>query len=456
MTKIYSAPWLLPISSSPIQDGALAVECDQIAAHGSLQAMREQFPEAEVREFSEAAIVPGLINTHTHLELTAMRGFLDAEEAHFPAWLRKLTIARLERLTPEDLYISSVWGACEAARAGITCVGDSSDSANESIRALKDVGLRGTVFQESFGPDPKLSAENFRKLTEKVARLREVETDLVRAGVSPHAPYTVCASQLQRISEFAISERLPLMMHAAESRAEEMLVRDGRGPFAESLRKRGIEWSAPGVSTIRYLSRNRILETAPLLAHCINVDDDDLALLKEAKASVAHCPRSNAKLGHGRAPFARFLRQKISVGLGSDSVASNNSCDILSEARFAVLLSRSDWEAEGSSPGTTAELLGASEALHAATLGGAEALSLRGLTGELRKGLAADFAVVSLSGTHQFPSYDPISTLVFASSGHDVLMTVVGGKEIYAEGAIKTIDEDRLRARMREIAGKLM
>jgi cytosine/adenosine deaminase-related metal-dependent hydrolase len=447
MTTLYCARWVLPISSPAIVDGAIAIKGDQITSVGSRVALTRQFPQATVREFGESAIIPGLVNAHSHLELTAIRGFLEKEEADFFAWLKKLTTARLERTTPDDLYMSAAWGACEAVRAGVTCVADASDSAYESMSALRDVGLRGIVFQESFGPDPRLAGENFEKLKTKVARLREFETSLVKCGVSPHAPYTVSTPQLELISEFAIAEGLPLMMHAAETEMEVALMRDGQGPFAEGLRNRGIEWRAPGVSTIQYLNYHGVLKTRPLLAHCINVDDADIETMKQTQTRVAHCPKSNAKLGHGIAPFGKFLEKGIVVGLGSDSVASNNTCDLLEEARFALLLARAVANAN--------RLANAEEALQTVTLGGAQALRFEGQIGELREGLQADFAVVSLDGPHQIPSYDPASTLIFASSGRDVILTVIAGKEVYRDGRVTTVDEERLRARMKEIAEKL-
>jgi 5-methylthioadenosine/S-adenosylhomocysteine deaminase len=148
---------------------------------------------------------------------------------------------------------------------------------------------------------------------------------------------------------------------------------------------------------------------------------------------VAHCPKSNAKLGHGRAPFAKFIAAGVAVGLGSDSVASNNTCDILEEARFATLLSR----AAGSH-------VSAKEVVKAATFGG-----------QLSAGSQADLTVVSLKGTHQLPIYDPIATAIFASSGRDVILTVIAGREVYRDGRISHVDEDRLRARMLEISHKL-
>jgi 5-methylthioadenosine/S-adenosylhomocysteine deaminase len=312
------------------------------------------------------------------------------------------------------------------------------------MNALRDVGLRGIVYQESFGPDPNLANENFEKLKAKIERLRERETALVKCGVSPHAPYSVCAPQLELISAFAVDEGLPLMMHAAETSMEVSLLRDGSGPFAEGLKRREIEWHAPGLSPIQYLNDHGVLQTRPLLAHCIHVDDADLETIKQTGTRVAHCPKSNAKLSHGVAPFSKFVEQGIAVGLGSDSVASNNTCDLFEEARFALLLARAQ-----ANPASAAEVL------HAATLGGARALGMADQIGELREGLQADFAVVSLTGAHQIPAYEPTAALIFASSGRDVVLTVVAGREVYRDGRVSTVDEERLRARMNEIAEKL-
>src|SRR6185295_8006011 len=179
MTKVYRARWVLPISSPAIGDGAIAVDHDRIISVGAQFTLREQFPEATVCDLGESAIIPGLVNAHSHLELTAMRGFLENEAGDFFAWLKKLTRARLDRMTADDLNVSAAWGACEAARAGVTCVADASDAALQSLNALREVGLRGIVYQESFGPDPKLATENFEKLKAKIAVLRERETPLI-------------------------------------------------------------------------------------------------------------------------------------------------------------------------------------------------------------------------------------------------------------------------------------
>lgn len=445
MPFIYSARWLLPIVSPVIIDGAVAVEESRIVAVGPRAEIAANFPESPVTDFGVAAILPGLINLHSHLELTVMRGFLERQENDFFAWLRKLTLARLA-MTAQDLLVSATSGAIEAARAGVTCMGDASSAAAQGIRALQAVGLRGIVYQESFGPDARLARENLAQLRDQIAQLRMLEDPLVRVGVSPHSPYTVSGPQLEMISRLALEQRLPVMMHAAESSAEKLFMLEGGGPFAEGLSKRGIEWQAPGISTIKYLKRHGVLETRPLLAHCLNVDDSDLELIAQSDSGIAHCPKSNAKLGHGRAPFANFLKHAVKVGLGSDSVASNNTCDILEEARFATLLARLD---------SDHDRVSAEHALFAATVGGARALGLDRTIGSLAAGMQADITVVGLNGAHQEPVHDPLAALVFASSGRDVLMTMVGGKEIYRDGQVSGVDESETGDKSTTIRAKI-
>jgi cytosine/adenosine deaminase-related metal-dependent hydrolase len=449
MTTLYCARWVLPITAQAIEDGAVAVEGSRIVAVGPRASLMDGYGDG-VEDFGEAVIMPGLINAHSHLELTAMRGFLEREEGAFPAWLAKLTNARLNHLTAEDLYVSAAWGAVEAARAGVTTLMDASDAAGLSMRALSDVGLRGIVYQESFGPDARLARENFEKLKDKISILRGGETELVRVGVSPHAVYTVCAPLLEMLTAFALEENLPLMMHAAESEAEELLVREGRGPFAENLSRRAIEWPVPGSSVMEYLEKVGVLRARPLLAHCIRADERDIERIVEAGAGIAHCPKSNAKLGHGRAPFAAFVDKGARVGLGSDSVASNNLCDMLEESRFAALLSRA-----GGDHLASGQMMSAREVLFAATAGGARAVHLEGLTGSLAAGLQADLIAINLKDRHQQPVYDVESALVFSSSARDVLLTIVAGREVFRRGRVLTIDEELLSARIREIQEKL-
>jgi 5-methylthioadenosine/S-adenosylhomocysteine deaminase len=449
MTKIYCARWVLPILSEPIEGGAVAVEGVHIVGVGARRELKKRFPWAVVEDFGEAVILPGFVNCHTHLELTAMRGFLEPEEGDFFAWLRRVTVSRGEHMSAEDLYTSAAWGAVEAARAGVTCVGDASDSGAPVMRALRDVGLRGVVYQEAFGPDARTAAEQFDKARAKIDALRRDETRLVKLGLSPHAPYTVSRPLLEMLLYFAVEERLSLMMHVAESEAEQELMTEGGGPFAAAYAARGFEFDSPRTTTVRYLADVGVLGVM-LLAHCVRVDAGDIELLGSHVARVAHCPKSNAKLGHGRAPLASMLGAGVKVGLGSDSVASNNTCDMLEEARYAVLASRAAGETlEGG------RALDAARALHMATRGGAHALNLWSTSGALHEGMEADLVAVRLDAAHLTPAYDPAAALVFSASGRDVLLTVVAGREVFRDGRVTTLDESALRARVRDLARRL-
>jgi cytosine/adenosine deaminase-related metal-dependent hydrolase len=456
MTAIYSARWVLPIVSSAIEFGAVAIEGNTIAAVGAAAEIKARFPQAAVTDFGESVILPGLVNAHSHLELTVMRGFLERDEHDFFAWLRKLTIARMA-MASDDLSVSAACGAIEAVRAGVTCVGDSSSFATQTMQAVGAIGLRGIVYQESFGPDPNVAEQSVANLRRELDAMRAIETSTVRAGVSPHAPYTVSAPQLEMISRLAIEDRVPLMMHAAESQAEKVFMLEGTGAFAEGLRKRNIEWKAPGISTIQYLGRHGVMETKPLLAHCITVNDQDIETILVADASIAHCPKSNAKLRHGVAPLAKFLAGDLKVGIGSDSVASNNNCDLLEEARFALMMARASGTdfslCRDSEPPQTKVC--ATDVLFAATLGGARALGLDHEIGSLREGMQADLAVVGLDGAHQEPVTNPVDTLIFSSSGRDVRMTMVAGKEIFRDGKVTTADELELRSQLLPVRKKL-
>jgi 5-methylthioadenosine/S-adenosylhomocysteine deaminase len=315
------------------------------------------------------------------------------------------------------------------------------------MAALREVGLRGVVYQEVISPDARVADELLSKLRADVARLRELENELVRVGVSPHTPFTVSEKLLAGVTDYVSAEKLPLMIHAAESADEDELLKRGRGAFAESFAARGIEWRSPRMSPIQYLAQRGVLAARPLLAHCVRVDEADIETIKEAHASVAHCPKSNLKLGHGHAPFAKM--SGLSRGFGSDSVASNNTCDLLEEARFATLLARLRTDASGG------ELYTAQDALTDATRGGALALGYAEGSGTLDTGGAADLAVVKLDGAYQLPVYHAAHALIFSSSARDVALTMVAGREVYRDGHVTTVDEERLRARMAEIREKV-
>ena len=359
-----------PITAPRIADGAVLVdERGTIAAVGPAASVPA--PEGARRlEFPDGALVPGLVNCHTHLELTHLTG--KNRETAFAHWIRTIRALK-DNTTPEEFLQSAEQGVRDAWAAGVTCVADTG-STGAPLDALARLGGRGIYYQEVFGPDPAKCGASLAELTGAVAHLSPLTSHLVRLGVSPHAPYTVSDTLYRATTQFARHEQLPVAVHLAESREETELVRDGTGPFAEALRARGIAVRAHDCSPVEYLLRLGVLASGNCLGiHCVQVDDRDIEILSEAGVAVAHCPRSNRAHGHGTAPLAAFRRAGVRVGLGTDSVVSVGDADLRAEARAAGL----DGE----------------EALRMLTLEGARALGLEREIGSLEVGKEADLAV---------------------------------------------------------------
>ena len=440
---LVTADWILPISGAPLEGGAVDVREGRIHAVGSARELLPAAEESRRIDLGQAALLPGLVNTHAHLELTALRGFL--EEDDFFSWIRKLTDTKYGRLDEEDLLCSARLGVIEATRAGITTIADIAD-AGVSLAALVEGGLRSVLYQEVFGPDPDQAEASLEGLKEKLAAHEAARTQRVSIGISPHAPYTVSRRLFEMVAEFALSGGYPVSVHAAESAAEAAFVQKAEGPFADYLRSRDIEVKPLGESTIRFLEETGLLETSPLLAHCIDCSEEDLRIVAGSGSAIAHCPKSNAKLGHGTAPLAAMLREGARVGLGSDGVVCNNTCDLLEEARFGALLQRAGGEED---------ILGAGDFLRLATLGGAAALGLDGDIGSIEEGKLADLCAVNLDSPHLAPVLDVEAAVLWSASARDVILTVVEGEVLYDGRELRRLDEAFLSEPLETIREKL-
>ena len=437
--RLYHAEWVIPVTDRPVRDGTVAVEGERIAYVGP----RQGAPPGDDVELGAAMLLPGLVNAHTHLELTVMRGML--EGLRFPDWIVRLQRAKVAVLDRDRMLDSARSGLAEGVRSGITCYADTCDS-GVTLDAMREAGVRGIMYQEVFGPDPARATAALEELKAKVEGHRAATDDLRSLGVSPHAPYTVSDELFALVAEYARAESLPLAVHIAESREEQLLVCEGTGTFAEGLRRRGIAVGPRARSPIALLERAGALGEHTLAIHCVRVDEDDIAVLAASDTAVAHCPISNAKLGHGIAPVTRMIAQGIRVALGSDSMASNNRMHLLEEARSAVLAQHI---AQCSPCAVSAR-----EALAMTTIDGARALGQDRRIGSLEPGKDADLAAFALGPAAGAAEHDPEAAAVWALGGAGAVCVVVAGVELVANGVL--LREDPLvEARVRETARAL-
>jgi cytosine/adenosine deaminase-related metal-dependent hydrolase len=443
--KRLRARWVLPVTAPPIENGEVVIEDERIV---EVRPSRDAAITG-VRDFGEAVIMPGLVNVHTHLDYTLMRGLL--EDVDFFPWIRELT-ARKAVLEEADWVASATMGAAEAVAGGVTTIGECTDSGAALIGA-KRLGLRGIVYQEVFGIDESQTVEEIvSELDLKVRALRwQASGTHLRIGVSPHAPYTVRPELFRALAAYAEKDDLPVCVHAAESQAESDLLRDACGTIAEMYARRGITWSAPGCTTVEYLDSLGVLGPRTLLVHGVQVSAQDREVVRRAGAAWAHCPKSNAKLGNGIAALGLMLGCGPSdtprVGLGSDSVASNNTIDMFEEMRFAVLLQRAR--------SRRYDAMTSRQAVELATIHGARALGMEDLIGSLEPGKQADVTAVRLDSVPTLPVYDPYNALVYAGSARDVEMTMVAGHVLYDRGRFTYGGIDEARATLASAAQKM-
>ncbi len=404
---------MLPVAAEPIEGGAVLVESDgRIAAVGADGDVPR--PRDAVRiALPDAALLPGLVNAHAHLELTAMRGLV--RDLPFFQWIR-LVRAIKDGLDAAAFRASARWGVLESFAAGITTTGDTG-STLQAAAALDELGGRGVAYHEVFGPDPAACGESVAQLRRDLAALAARRSDRVEIGVSPHAPYTVSDALLGAVTALARGaggpRSLKAAMHTAESREETELVAHGTGPFAEYLAGRGIAAAPRARSTVAWLEAAGFLAARPLLIHCVTLDAGDVAAVARARATVAHCPWSNAALGHGRADLAALRRAGIAVGLGTDSVAAGGRLDLFAEARLAAM----------------ATPLSPREMLRLVTADGAAALGVAGV-GVLEEGAWGDLAAVALGSPAFAGAAGPEAAVARGATASDVVFAAVAGRVV--------------------------
>ena len=398
---VYAAKHLLPVASAPVPNGAIAVHDGRIVAVGRRKDVVKAHPGAEVRDLGDAVIVPGLINAHTHIELSFMNGDPPAGGT-FMTWLADL-VAKRAQVDPGVAAQAAAAAVLTMVQRGTVAVGDIANG-TWSAPIVARSGLHGLAFHELFG-FRAADAESILDLAAQ--RLEAIDSDpdvkgareRITTVLTPHAAHTTSHPLLKALGGRAVASSEVLSIHVAESDEETQLLRDGSGPFKDFLIERGAwdpSFKAPGLSPVEYLDRLGVLTPRTLAVHCIHIDNQDLSRLQARGVTVVTCPRSNQRLGVGKAPIPKLMASGIPVAIGTDSLASSPDVDVFTEVAHL----RQDH------PG-----LSPAAALRIATLNGARALLLDKEFGSIEPGKSAALTVVGLND----PGDDPLEAVTWSS-----------------------------------------
>ncbi len=413
--------------SEPIRSGAVAVANGRIAAVGPAEELLELAPSGEVLNAGNCIIMPGLVNTHSHLAMTVLRGI--ADDLPLKQWLEEhIWPAEKEHVNRDVVRLGTELAAAEQLLAGVTTTTDMYFFGDEVCSVLADAGMRGVVAESLIGfatPRCATSDEMIEKQRDLIAAY--CKHPLIVPSVAAHSPYSVSAKDLVREAELAEEFGVPMQIHLSETSWEvEQLLRE------------------KGMSPVAYLADLGVLSDRTVAAHCVHVSPEDIGLLAEFEAGVSHNPVSNLKLGSGISPVPALVAAGVKVGLGTDGAASNNTLNLLRDMQIAALLHK----------GTTGDptVLPARAMIEMATVQGARVLGLANRIGTLTEGREADLICVKVEGPHAAPMYDPFSHLVFAARATDVRHVVIRGRIIVRNRALQTLDLDRIESQVREIS----
>ena len=415
--------------------GAVAVRGNSIVAVGPEADIKKEYAAKETFDCCGKILMPGLINAHTHVPMTLLRGL--ADDLRLDVWLQGyMWPVEREFVSPEFVRLGTQIACAEFIRSGVTTFNDMYFFEEEVARATAEAGLRAVCGQSVL----KFPTSDAPSYEDAMARARGfIQTwkghELIVPAIAPHAPYTTTADMLRETAELAKEFDVPLHIHLAETSFE-----------VENMREE------QGMPVVPYVKKQGLFEAKVIAAHCVHVDIGEIRTLKNHGAGVAHNPSSNLKLASGFAPVTKMLEAGLNVGIGTDGPASNNNLDMFEEMRLASFVAKAASNDPTSVPAQTA--------LTMATRLGAQALHLGPLTGSLTPGRRADLIVVDLSPVHNSPRFrrDPnnaYAQIVYAAKSADVSDVMVNGKWLMRGRQLLTLNEDELLNRASEIAKKI-
>ena len=411
------------VTPQDVIDGYVGIKGSQIAYVG-----KEKKKAKKTIEYPHLLIIPGLINTHTHLAMSLFRGLVD--DLKLKDWLYNYIFPLEAKFVNENsVYWCSLLSMVELIRGGVTTFVDMYFFEDEVARACKDVGMRGFIGEGILDfptPDAKNSAQSIEKTEELLEKFKEDK--LIDIIVAPHSTYTVERKTLERCKQLSLDKEMLFNIHAAETKDEIKIVKEKTGK-----------------TPIKYLNDIHILDEYTILAHCTHITDQEIEMLKEKRSTVCCVPESNMKLASGIAPVWKMIKNNVNVTIGTDGSASNNNLDLFQEMDTVSKVQKLY------TMDSTA--MDAKNTLFLATSNSGKALHKK--IGKIEEGCIADLAIIDLNDINLIPYFNPYSHLIYSALASNVKMTIINGEIIYENGRMVTVDEEEIKQKVREIASKV-
>jgi 5-methylthioadenosine/S-adenosylhomocysteine deaminase len=416
---IISATWIFTScrEGQLLSDYAVVIENDKVVDLVPQNKVFDEYEANDTYQLTDHILIPGLINAHTHAAMSLFKGF--ADDLPLEDWLNNhIWPAEKKFVNSSFVKDGSILALSEMIKSGVTTFNDMYFFPDATAEAAKELGVRSNIglvvldFPTNYATDPEdylLKGFEFRD------KWRNEE--LITTSIAPHAPYSVSDEAFTLINTYSEELSINIHTHLHETKWE---IEDSIDRY--------------GMTPVQRLNKLGIIGPSLMAAHCVHLNEQDMAILAKNKVSIVHNPSSNMKLGSGVADIAKMLKQNISICLGTDSSASNNRLDIMEEMRLAALLIKGNTR----SP----ELIPAKEAIKMATINGAKALGLDSKIGSIEKNKKADLVAIDLSTIENQPIYNPLSTLVYSSSRSDVSYVWINGKIKLRDKKLVEIDEE--------------
>ncbi len=417
------------------EPGAVAINGDSIEAVGSVDNIKAEYQAEEEIDCGGKVLMPGLINAHTHVPMTLLRGL--ADDLRLDVWLLGYMMpVEREFVSPEFVQLGTKLACIEQIRSGITCFNDMYYYEEDVAQATSEAGMRAICGQTVLkwpSPDAQSYEESLEAARKFIQRWKG--NDLIVPAVAPHAPYTCTEEILQASAALAAEFDVPLHIHLAET--------------ANEVDNSNHEHGMP---VIPYVKKHDLFKAKVIAAHCVHIDEGEIHTMHQFNAGVAHNPSSNLKLASGFAPINSMIEMGLKVGIGTDGPASNNDLDMFEEVRLASFIAKATSGDPTALPAKTALLM--------ATRNGAEALHLGGITGSIQPGLRADLAIVNITSLHNAPRFrrDPdgiYAQLIYATKSTDVTDVMVNGQWLMRKQQLLTLNESELLSRAKEYARRI-